>query len=338
MEETPVLTLFEEFETRFPSEDDCVEELYCCLVEGEAVCRHCDSFAISRDAGSRVIDCLRCGRRTWFTAGTFFERIRSVRPWLLAMWILERGGALSASVLQRLSGVAYSSAHALLKKLSMVAGEAMSGKSFLVSSSRFSAVFSRRSRETPARRHPIAEQEELEGRQDKLQYQEQDCQGELIDSRISGIFGNETMICDLLKDGPVNFDTMSEESGLDSGALSASLAMLELDCVVRRIAGDVYEYVPIPRLEDDLARCGESGEAGMALLEGLIERFGSFIRDVYKGISRKYLQGYLGLFWLRIDRKFWRPGALLDHCCRYGEMSGRSIREYVTPLVVEVVG
>ncbi|MGD9683228.1 MAG: hypothetical protein AB7W16_18835 [Candidatus Obscuribacterales bacterium] len=338
MEETPVLTLYEEFETRFPSEDDCVEELYCCLVDGEAVCRHCDSSATSRVPGSRVIDCLRCGRQTWFTAGTFFERIRSVRPWLLAMWILERGGALSASVLQRLSGVAYSSAHALLKKLSMVAGGAMKGKSFLVSSSRFSAVFSRRSRETPARRHPIAEQEELEERLDKHQDQEQDFQEELVDSRISGIFGNETMICDLLKDGPMNFDTISLKGGLDAGALSASLAMLELDGVVRRIAGDVYQYVPVPRLQDDLAQCGESGEARTVVIEGLIERFDSFIRNVYKGISRKYLQGYLGLFWLRIDRKFWKPGVLLDHCCRYGEMSGRSIRDYVTPLAVEVVG
>lgn len=102
MEDAPILALFEEFEERFPSEDDCVEGLYSCLIDGDAVCRHCLSSSTSRALGSRVIDCLCCGKRTWFTAGTFFERIRSVRPWLLAMWILERGGALSASVLKRL--------------------------------------------------------------------------------------------------------------------------------------------------------------------------------------------------------------------------------------------
>lgn len=337
MEDAPILALFEEFEDRYPSEDDCVEELYSCLIDGDAVCRHCDSSATSRVPGRRVIDCLRCGRSTWFTAGTFFERIRSVRPWLLAIWILERGGALSASDLQRLSGVAYSSAHALLKKLSIVAACSMKGKSRLVSSSCFSAVFSRRSLETPARRHPIAEQEEIEVRQAKDQSQERyqdsgQCQGESIDSRISGIFGNEGMICGLLKGGPMNFDSISMNSGLDAGMLSASLTMLELDGVVRRIAGDVFEYVPVPQ---DL---GRSGEYSSVELERLIDRFDSFIRDIYKGISRKYLQCYLGLFWLWADRKFWRPGALLDLCTRYGELSARVIREYVTPLVVEVAG
>lgn len=327
MEDAPILALFEEFEERFPSEDDCVEGLYSCLIDGDAVCRHCDSSATSRAPGSRVIDCLCCGKRTWFTAGTFFERIRSVRPWLLAMWILERGGALSAAVLKRLSGMAYSSAYVLLKKLSMVASSSMAGKSIFVSSSRFRAVFARRSRETPARRHPIAEQEEIEGRQEQDVSQEEE---RSPDSRVSVIFGNEMMICGLLKGGPMNFDSLAMKSGLDAGKLSASLAMLELDGVVRRISGDVFEYVPAPQ------DFGRSGESSTVEFERLMDRFDSFIRDIYKGISRKYLQGYLGLFWLWTDRKFWRPGALLDHCRRYGVISARAIREYVTPLVVEV--
>ncbi|MBK7837107.1 MAG: hypothetical protein IPJ49_05355 [Candidatus Obscuribacter sp.] len=31
-------------------------------------------------------------KTTWFTAGTFFHRIRKAKPWLAAIWLIERCG------------------------------------------------------------------------------------------------------------------------------------------------------------------------------------------------------------------------------------------------------
>ena len=101
------------------------------------------------------------GKVKWFTAGTFFDGIRHVRAWLAAIWMKENGASLTSAKLHRLVGIAYSSAWHILKKINTVLQEEMQ-EGYDVASTFFSITYCKRSRETPAREHPIAEQEELE--------------------------------------------------------------------------------------------------------------------------------------------------------------------------------
>ena len=54
------------------------------------------------------------------------------------------------------------------------------------------------------------------------------------------LFGNEKEVHELLSNEPVHFDQLSEKTGLQAGALSSTLTMLELGGIAERLAGDWY--------------------------------------------------------------------------------------------------
>jgi hypothetical protein len=161
-----LLRHWREFETRYSSEEECVEALFQILGSLEKTgCRNCGTLAVERDYGARVGKCNTCRKHFSFTSGTFFERVRLVRPWLAAAWFLERGTAISTKLFHELVGVAYSTAWMIHRKMALVIQSIMDRekKSFvLIASEVFANVICRRSRETPARQHPHAEQLEFE--------------------------------------------------------------------------------------------------------------------------------------------------------------------------------
>jgi DNA processing protein len=54
------------------------------------------------------------------------------------------------------------------------------------------------------------------------------------------LFGNEKEVHELLSNEPVHFDQMAEKTGLQAGALSSTLTMLELAGIAERLPGDWY--------------------------------------------------------------------------------------------------
>jgi len=130
--------------------------------EGMIECRNCGNAGIEKNYGDRIITCIKCKKKRSLTAGTFFERMRLARPWLAAIWLMEHGVSLSSSKFQKLVGIAYSSAWNIFKKLTSVIQIQMGEAAVSVSSFLFSSLICKRSRETPARAHPIAEQEQIE--------------------------------------------------------------------------------------------------------------------------------------------------------------------------------
>src|SRR6185503_3530286 len=98
---TAVLETWSEFSTRFPTEEECLEELWRRAAEfGLLRCRSCGCKQLATMRPARVIKCRKCNKEIWFTGRTFFHRMRRVRPWLAAIWFLEHGVVLSASQLQ----------------------------------------------------------------------------------------------------------------------------------------------------------------------------------------------------------------------------------------------
>src|SRR5579885_2883303 len=177
-------SLWRQFNTEFPTIQHCLEEL-CKRAsdDGSIRCRHCGSQHDDKPLAARVIICRRCRQSTWLTAGTFFDHIRLPRPWLAAIWFMERGVTMSSCQFHKLTGVAYSTAWNIFKKVTTVIESEMVGDAQAVPSALFSPVICRRSRETPARSHPLAELEELEKRS-LLHCQDSNASVQARDSRL----------------------------------------------------------------------------------------------------------------------------------------------------------
>ena len=156
-----------QLDTQCPNDEDCIEALY--KLVGLLRCHQCHSTQLERDYGARTALCRSCGKNFWLTAGTFFHGMRSPRAWLAAILLMEQGVTISALALQKLGRTAYATALAIHHKVWAVVNSMMEEDYIEVPSSQFVPVIRRRSRETPARQHPIAEQELIDSQcQDQL--------------------------------------------------------------------------------------------------------------------------------------------------------------------------
>jgi transposase-like protein len=109
----------DEFESRFQTEDDCLEYLYKLRWPDGFVCPACkggDTWKTSRG----LLHCRGCGKQTSVTAGTIFHRTRKpLRLWLRAMWhITNQKYGTNALGLDRVLGLGcYETAWQWLHKL-----------------------------------------------------------------------------------------------------------------------------------------------------------------------------------------------------------------------------
>ena len=153
-------SLLQVFDSLYPTDEDCVEELFRIARCGTVQCRHCNGTRLRRERGSRFFKCLDCNRQTYFTAGTFFARIRAVKATVFSICLMEVGVEFNSSEIHWLTSVSYDTAWKLSKRLSIVIRSRMN-KYDLVSSSEFVKLFARRSSQTPAGEHPRSEEREF---------------------------------------------------------------------------------------------------------------------------------------------------------------------------------
>jgi len=317
------------FVSRFPTEADCVEELLrISAEEGQLRCRACGNDELKRSRGCRVARCDGCGRENWLTAGSFFHRIRRARPWLAAIWLIEHGVAISSSRFHKLLDIAYSSALHIFKKLTMVLDSEMQGDGLSLRTSVFAVLFGKRSRETPARGHPILEEN----------FAEQDNVPERLETEVAHadeLSDQERIVFAALADEPVYFDDLFTRLTLPAGELSACLTMLELAGVVDRLAGDAYVRRRAGSKTDVRQRLAPATVDG-DIETTRIDRMVDFLCGVFHRISRRYLQLYLSAYWGYTDRSRWSREALLRAAIRVGQINIRAMRSYVTPRFVRV--
>lgn len=153
-----------EFLVRFPTEESCLAELYRIAdAAGLLMCPHCGDHHIASGQSTRVVTCQTCNKQVWLTAHTFFDHMRKSKPWLAAFWLMGNGISIGSPRLQKLVGTAQSSSLHILKKIRRVIHSLLERENAPThDSALFSELFCKRSRETPARKHPIAEQDEVE--------------------------------------------------------------------------------------------------------------------------------------------------------------------------------
>jgi DNA-binding MarR family transcriptional regulator len=312
----------EEFAVLFPDEESCVEEIYRRLSAQRRKCKYCNAD-LERAPGTRSAKCGRCRNETFLTAGTVFHGVWALRPWLAAIWLLERGISFNSHQLHlELQGIAYSTARNILLKIAQVVESAFPAEVQAQPSSLFSVLFARRSKETPAREPPIAEESSItEQRSTEQEDQSLPSAYEELDEP------QQTLLVLLNAKEEKHIDALSNELNLPVEQVSAALVMLELDGFVKRVAGDRYVRLETGRAVADSA----SEETTRAITKLCFD-----LRRQFHGISRKYLQLYLIWHWC-IRPRGWRKGGLLSHCVNSTSWIPMAIDEYVTPSLVKFV-
>jgi hypothetical protein len=317
---------------KFPSEDDWVNELHKKMqMIGMVLCHHCGNTEVKHERGKRVVRCIACGKLSWFTAGTLFHKTKCVRPLMLAIFLMENGFSSNAFKFHRLVGIAYASAWAIFKKVTSVIQEHIVHQREEIPSSFFAVLFCKRSRVTPARQHPRAEQDEFESHfkdADQGSWQSTDAY-QTID-----LSDEERSVYFHLCAKPISFDNLSCLTDMAAGELSSALMMLELAGMVEKLQGDRYVRClsPVRRpLVVSQSDGGAQPETPQAV--GLII---DFIRTNFGGISRKYLQNFIAAYWCQVDRVKWHKNSLLRACLRGRPFSKAQISTYVTPALLRI--
>ncbi len=341
---------------QFPTEEACLEEIWRRMHRGRK-CDSCGSSVMKRDFGARFGRCNGCNKKIWITSGTIFERMRNVRAHLVPICLVERGIPFNARQLQRLVGIAYSSAWAIFQKVMNEVNQVMIEKGIPVSSFDFNQVICKRSKETEARKHPSTEQEEVISQ--LVERDSKEAIDHIIESRISlflnprteaktsgetenketisitsknnddgssmNFCSSEKLIYKLLSSQPVSIDRLAAATGFETKVVAAALTMLELAQLIKCGPGDLFirstEAVLSPRPQD-------------ANVISEINRAIDFIRRHFHGVSRKYLQNYLAAYWCAVDRSRWRKGALFKQCIRSRSRGRTELKLYVSPPTV----
>ena len=111
---------FEEFVTRYATEEQCRDYLYQLRWPEGFVCPKCKELSKAWLVGNTLYKCTKCQRRTSVIAGTIFQDTRTpLKTWFTAIWWVttQKNGA-SALGLQRVLGLkSYTTAWTWLQKI-----------------------------------------------------------------------------------------------------------------------------------------------------------------------------------------------------------------------------
>lgn len=239
----------------------------------------------------------------------------------------------------------------------MVVQNRMQETGEIVPSAAFTPVFSKRSRETKAKEHPLSEQEEME-----KQLIVEEAHGPVTDSAIAGnaivgsdidyendicrltemevkpaasleFYGCEMEVYDILSSEPTHMDTLCQKLRMPVSEISAALTMLELAGMAVRLAGDRYVRYITESAELKTVRANITISAEVA---DTVDAAISFIRDKFHGVSRKYLQNYLAAYWLELAKTKRQRSLLLEWCWHFGPICYEQILAYISPLQVKL--
>jgi len=147
-----------EFERRIPTDAAAADAIFQLLEgQGRIVCR-CSSTNVVRAPGGRTFKCLVCRHKTWFTANTLLERTTNLKGWMAAIYLKQNRVVFTPAQLARLTEISPTGAYEIHTKLNLVVCGQINDDALLLQSELFQDAICKRSRETPARLHPVAEE------------------------------------------------------------------------------------------------------------------------------------------------------------------------------------
>lgn len=330
------------FLDKFPTEADCIEEI--CKFTAPKKCMHCGSDELVRVYGSRVSYCRNCRGKNYCTSHSFFFRCKKIQAMLACIYFFQAGFCIPSTKLSEIFDITIATAQKIIKKISHVLKEQMKFELPKIASSSFLQLFTKRSTETPARKHPRYEQkvlddelrEEEPGDEDlddpsRSGHKEHSRADEAQNKASSLIAESDLSVFNFIQDDPVSFDELLGLNLKSASELSSLLGILEIEGLIKSLPGD--KYVRFKPSNDEIFFVNLTNDAEAQENIDQISFIVQFLMANFGGCSRKYLDLFLAMFWCQRDKARWCEGQVLRACLDYGYISFKSIYASVTPLI-----
>lgn len=346
------------FNKRFPTDESCWLAIVSDMREqGTLRCKKCGSPEVEVSIEDRTQSCKDCKKASFFTAGTFFHRVRKIRAWMFAIYILDKGFFVSSKWLGYSIGVAQSSALHIIKSALLVFEQNESLEDGLkVKLIQFKKFFSKRSILTGALVKPINEMTDLD-EDDEYNSKTKDTERrpkkkskpsydpETAIAPAQRIKKNKTeeleeRVLQELSKGQRSIDELVKLTKESSQRLLTVLTDLEFSFKIRAVAGGRFE-----RLKNSLVKTNYEDKPLEQWLEEYSNKnnkegyeenstdafdsiavFCTLARKVARGLSRKYIGLFVALSnEIILGRSL---GDFFSSCLGAGYFGSRFIRNY----------
>lgn len=326
-----LLTASKAFNDKYPTEQHCTEMVFQSLKSADRIrCHHCSSHKIEHQFGERKLRCLECRKVTFFTKETFFDHAHSMRGHLSAIWLLEQGIAFNAAELARMAAIATSSAWGILLRLSKVLEARASDKKETVSASLFVATICRRSRESPARQHPAAEFDGLAQSTPPNQALRPVTTDSAEQADALSLSETEQFVFDHLENHPAFLESIVEATELPEDDVFSALSMLNLAGLIKITPGPQYARIVKNRiLSTTMALASPALQTALRDLK-------TFLKEIFGGVSFKYLQSYLLRYSCLLEPTGWKNDGLLQECANAPNISLLFLTQHPSPHYVDM--
>lgn len=319
----------------FPTAADC-EEVICNAVAPDGVICECGNLVTERELGKRMVRCPRCKKKIFVTADTFFHGVKRPVAYCLGTYLLSEGIAVSANYFAKCASVASSTGGVILHEISDVVVKNMDS-AVNVLTAKFRQIIGKRSKETPAREHPFAEQAEEEKRaaeRAKRKGITPAPQPEAIElpPELEPCGELEKSIFELIYERPVSVDSLSNTIDRPVADILSAVTRLQIFGLAKALPGD--KYLAIRDIDDVLI--SKKDAPSEKTRAGSLKHFFQFVRKTHHRISRKYAQRYAARYWCFVDHKRWTFDSLLKACARAKKPSYLQLISYVSPLNVKL--
>lgn len=281
------------YEVELGTEDECAARVLNDISKcGYKVCGQCGFQNPLQQIKERYFLCQKCKKEVWITADTLFHGAQIFKARLIVIRLFEDGIMLNVNQAATLTGVSNDMMRTFYKTLGMCVKSQTGECSIEISSSHCIEIFSRRSRETPARKHPSAEEFDL-------------AENEIFESEIeqtnltADLTDSESSVLSLIESEPISFDQLLEKSNQQAKDLSVTIVSLSLSGLILQLPGDRFVKIDKPKRKDLAKPEEDRGHISIA------NSINQFVKDLFQGISRKNLQIYAMLHWVYKDRERW---------------------------------
>lgn len=308
-------------------------------------CSYCGTKEVRMNSDGRSAYCSKCRANSQITAGTFFHGMSRLDVLHPQIYFLEAGVKFSAHQIRTLFECAYGTAWGANKKIKKVIMDAMNGALDEIHSCFFESLYVKRSIETPARHHPRAEQrlvEDLQGNHSE-QKNGNDTQStwETADSTNhqtnseSSIIEPDHPLLSVFDDQPISLERIISKVQKPFSEVCMELLYLELDNLVEKLPGNKYVRKATAKGNGLFISSIQLFEQNDHKPQDGINKIVDFIKEVFHGVSRKYLQFFLAIFWHHHDKTRWRRGQLIEACLNHDHVSINEIKKFNTSLKVQ---
>ena len=340
------------FKLRLRTKQQVHDAMYEILVRLDVLRCSCSNVHFKRTLDSREIQCMRCKRRSSFTAGTFFSHVRAPRLWLFIMWLAEQGIPMNSNQLHEVTGFAQSSINVVIQRVCLALEHWTGHAAELVCARAMNPVIVRRTRLTPAEAPPTAELDVMETRDTKgagasqSQFSESAADrsdrasdrasdGASVGASVGADFcSEENKILAVISQRTTHIDDLLERSGMSEGEVWVELLDLELSGKIVRLPGSRYSLAA-EQSPADTAKESLYLNLSAAVINSVATAT-AFLKCVFRGVSAKYLQIYLSAYRCCVSRDGWVAGSVSEACVSFGPISYEKIMKYVSPYYLKV--